>query len=158
MAAQHCTPEHPWGGGSGIEVALPHDSWWSGSSSGGPTHTTARRHGGSTQPLGVLRLTPTPPAAGAACKSLGPQDPASDSDTHELSTPGSSATSTPRQLGNSNKGTQNKSLRAHRDPVEEHETQAIRTKVTKAIPKSEKEITTTNALGVDQFIKHQEEQ
>lgn len=46
-------------------------------------------------------LIPAPRAAGAAYKSLGPQDPTRDTDTHEPSTLCSCAASTLRQLENS---------------------------------------------------------
>nr|XP_008527423.1 PREDICTED: olfactory receptor 5AN1-like [Equus przewalskii] len=66
-----------------------------------------------TQPLVAGTLMPAPPAVGPVYKSPGTQGSTSDNDTHGPSTPGCSATSTPRQPGNSNTGgTQDSSIQA----------------------------------------------
>ena len=102
----------------------------------GLTSTTVSRWDRSSQPPVVAPLTTIPPAAGAAYKSLGPQALTSYTTISEPGTPGSSVTSTPRKHRNSNAGgAWDNSIQAHTQPVEEHETQGTRTKVTKAVPK-----------------------
>ena len=54
-------------------------------------------------------------------------------------------------------GAQDSRIGAFGQPVEDHENQVTRTKVSKAILKLEKMITTTNGLAEDQFTKHHEE-